>query len=352
MRVRTVGLLLGLGVLAIAGGWYFGTATKPAEQTAVSSGQLMFPDLAPKLKDAARLEITHQGKQTVIEKRADGGWGLASMHDYPVQETKLRGVLTGLTELRLTEPRTTDPGQFARLGVDDPSGATSSGDLLQVSDAAGKPTLAVILGHRRARTQGNVPDEIYVRRPDDKQSWLAEGSLQADADPQTWLDRDIMNISHDRITSVVVGDQALTFGRVEGKFALTQPADHPKLEDYKVDDVARALESLTLQSVKADADAPAAEAGHAVFTTDDGLAVTIRVFHADKEVWARFAAAGSSDKAKPEADKLNGRLNGWTYEIGSWKEKSLVPAMDDLKAPEPVKPAPEAGKPAPEAEKK
>jgi hypothetical protein len=123
---------------------------------------------------------------------------------------------------------------------------------------------------------------------------------------------------------------------------------------------------LTLQSVKADADAPAAEAGHAVFTTDDGLAVTIRVFHADKEVWARFAAAGSSDKAKPEADKLNGRLNGWTYEIGSWKEKSLVPAMDDLKAPEPVKPtpeavkptpeavkpAPEAGKPAPEAEKK
>jgi len=45
----------------------------------------------------------HQGKQTVIEKRADGGWGLASMHDYPVQETKLRGVLTGLTELRLTE---------------------------------------------------------------------------------------------------------------------------------------------------------------------------------------------------------------------------------------------------------
>ena len=75
-----------------------------------------------------------------------------------------------------------------------------------------------------------------------------------------------------------------------------------------------------------------------MFTTDDGLAVTVRVFHADKDVWARFAAAASSDKAKPEADKLNGRLAGWTYEIGSWKEKSLVPTMDDLKAPEPAKP--------------
>lgn len=344
MRVRTVGVLVGVGILALAGGWYFGTATTPTEQTTVPGGQLMFPDLAAKLKDATRVEITHQGKQTVIEKRSDGGWGLASMHDYPVLETKLRGVLTGLTELRLAEPRTSDPAQFSRLGVDDPNGATSSADLLQVVDGSGKPILAVILGHRRVRGQANVPDEIYVRRPEENQAWLAEGSLQVDADPASWLDRDIMNIGHDRVASVAVGDQALVFGRVDGKFALTQPADHPKLEDYKVDDVARALEALTLQSVKADADAPGTEAGHAVFTTDNGLAVTVRVFHADKDVWARFAVAASSDKAKPEADKLNGRLAGWTYEIGSWKEKSLVPTMDDLKAPEPAKPPPDADK--------
>jgi hypothetical protein len=116
-----------------------------------------------------------------------------------------------------------------------------------------------------------------------------------------------------------------------------------------VDDVARALETLTLQSVKADADAPGTEAGHAVFTTDDGLAVTVRVFHADKEVWARFAAAASADKAKPEADRLNSRLSAWAYEIGSWKEKSLVPAMDDLKAPESAK---SPAMPAPDADKK
>ena len=164
------------------------------------------------------------------------------MQDYPVQEAKLRGLLTGLTELRLAEPRTTDPAQFGRLGVDDPNGAASTADLLRVLDGAGKPILAVIVGHRRVRSQANVPDEVYVRRPDDNQSWLAEGSLQADADPALWLDRDVMNIGHDRIASVVVGDEALVFGRADGKFALTEPADHPKLEDYKVDDVARALE--------------------------------------------------------------------------------------------------------------
>ncbi len=340
MRARSVGVLVALGALALAGGWYFGAATTPAEQTAVAGGQLMFPGLTAKLKDAAKLEITHQGRQTVIEKRPDGAWGVASMHDYPVQDTKLHGVLAGLTELRLSEPRTTDPAQFARLGLDDPNGAASSADLLQVVDTAGKPIAALIAGHRRVRSQANLADEIYVRRPGDNQSWLAEGNLQIDADPATWLDRDVMNISHDRLASVVVNDQALVFAQADGKFTLTQPADHPKLTNYKVDDVGRGLETLTMQAVKPDAEVTEPEAGHAVFTTTDGLAVTARVFHADKDVWARFSAAATSDKAKPEAGRLNARTAGWTYQIGSWKEKSLVPTMDDLKAEQPASAAP------------
>ncbi len=345
MKARTLGLLVVSGVIALAGGWYFGTATMLGEQTTIPAGKLMFPGLAPKLADVERIEISHQGKQTVIEKRADGGWGVASMHDYPVQEVKLRGMLTALTELRLTEPRTRDPTEFSRLGVDDPNGAKSSADLLRLVDSAGRPILALIVGHRRVRSQANVPEEVYVRRPDENQSWLAEGSLQVDADASLWLDRNVMNIAHDRIESVTVGDQALVFGRQNGKFVLTVPAEHPKLEDYKVDDVARALELLTFEAVKADADAPGVEAGHAVFTTRDGLAITVMVLHADKDVWARFAFAGSSDKGKAEAAKLNGRVAGWTYQIGSWKEKSLVPTLDDLKAEAQAKPAaPDAGK--------
>ena len=106
---------------------------------------------------------------------------------------------------------------------------------------------------------------------------------------------------HDRVAAVAstrAPDQVLTFGKVDGKFALTAPAEHPKLEDYKVDDIARGLETLTLQAVKADAEAPGAEASHALFATDDGLAVTVRLFHGDKDVWARFAASASSGKAK------------------------------------------------------
>ena len=122
-------------------------------------------------------------------------------------------------------------------------------------DASGKPIAALIVGHRRVRTQGNVPEQVYVRRPDDNQTWLAEGSLQADADPQLWLDRDIMNIDHARIARVT-GDawrrRRWNSPATGQKLVLKAPAEHPPLDDYKLDDVDRGLELLTFQDVQTD----------------------------------------------------------------------------------------------------
>ena len=54
----------------------------------------MFPDLAPKLQDAARVEIIHQGKTLAIAKNGND-WGLADRGNYPVQPTKLHGCSPG-----------------------------------------------------------------------------------------------------------------------------------------------------------------------------------------------------------------------------------------------------------------
>jgi hypothetical protein len=339
MKPRTLIALVVVGVLAIAGGWYFGTARQPGEQQAYNGGRLMFPDLAPKLQDAARIEIVHQGSTTAIEKHGDA-WGLVDRGGYVVQPSKLRGMLTALTELRLLEQRTDDPAQFSRLGLEDPNDKTGTSNLLRVLDASGKPIVTLVVGHRRVRTQGNVPEQVYVRGPDDHQTWLAEGSLQVDADPQLWLERDIMNIDHDRIASVAVthGEETLDLDRDGQKLAMKQPADHLPLDDYKLDDVDRGLELLTFQDVQTDKQPVGDKIGQAVYTTSDGLAMTATVFKGEKDIWARFSATGN-DKTKDEADKLNARLAGWTYQLGAWKQKALVPSLDDLKAPAPQKPA-------------
>jgi hypothetical protein len=48
-------------------------------------------------------------------------------------------------------------------------------------------------------------------------------------------------------------------------------------------------------------------------------------------VLARFDATGQG-KAQAEAARLHARLAGWTFELGAWKQQSLVPSLADLKA--------------------
>jgi hypothetical protein len=353
MNARTAVILAVLGVLAVAAGWQFGTRTEPSEQTSVAPGTLVFPELAPKLQQAARVEITHAGQTLVITKGAEK-WGLADRGGFPVQQDKLRELLTGLTELRLTEPRTADPTQFSKLGVEDPKPATANSNLLRVLDNEGKLIVELIVGHRRVRTQGNVPEDIYVRRPGENQSWLAEGRLPVDADPQLWFDRDIANIDHGKIATVTVhrGDAVLEFGRDGDKLVLKSPAEHPKLDDYRVEDVGRSLETLTLTDVKPAAREPGEKIGTCDITTTDGVKISVTVFKAGKDIWAQFAAAGEGD-AKKDADALQARVNGWAYQLGSWKEQAFVPTLDDLKASEPEKKPAETAAPAPgDTEKK
>ena len=97
-----------------------------------------------------------------------------------------------------------------------------------------------------------------------------------DADPQLWLDRDIMKIAPARIATVAAtrGATTLQFAREGDKLVLrSPPTSH--LDADKENDVGHALEALTLQDVKPAKDLPGQPEASSVFTTDDGLAVTV-----------------------------------------------------------------------------
>jgi hypothetical protein len=344
IRPRVLVVLCLLGGLSLAGGWYFGIAQEPSQQGGIPGGILMFPGLASKLADAARIEITHQGTTMALARKGDepeAPWGLVQRGMYPVQSSKLRGMLTALTELRLVEPRTSDPALYERLGLADATGKGSSAVLLRVLNRDGKAIAELLVGHRRVRTAGNVPDQVFVRRPGEARTWLAEGNLEVDADPQLWLDRDMMNIDHARVASIVVHRDGaeFDFANQNGKLVLRAPASPPKLEDYKLDDLDRGLELLSFEDVLPDKDATAPKVGEqigtSVFTTDDGLKIGVTLFKGEKDIWARFSATGGGKSAN-EAAKLSAKLAGWTYQLGSWKEAALVPNLDALKATPPA----------------
>ena len=342
MQRRSLILLGSAAVVAMAGALLIKPPPPPAPPA--GAGGLAFPGLAQRLPNATRIEVRRHDGALEIIRRGDV-WVLPTKGDYPIRQEKLRELLTGLTELRLMEPRTGDPEMFDRLGLEDPLRAGATSTLLRVLDAQGAALAELVIGRRRMRTQGNVPESAYVRRPNENQAWLAEGRIPVDADPQLWLDRDIANLPRERVTRVVVaraGEDALVLthsGQADGKLAITTPAEAPPTDDVSLDEVGRSFEFLTFLDVRREADAPGEALGETRFELTDGLAILARPRKQGEEIWVSLAAEGDD-----EAARLNARWRGWVYQIGQWKEKAMIPRLEDLRRQEDA-PAPAAEPP-------
>jgi hypothetical protein len=346
MKRRPLLLLGGAAVVAAAAAVVLGRRA-PDAPLETSSAPLMFQNLAARLSGAARIEVRQGGKSVAVTKRDAETWVLPDMQDYPVRPEKVRELLVGLTELRLTERRTNDAAMLDRLGLEDPAGATSTASMLRVLDGKGDPIAELVVGRRRMRTQGGVPESVYVRRPAETQAWLAEGRLPLDADPQLWIDRDIANIARERVLKVEairLGEPPLVLTRGEGpdgRLAVTTPAQTPLLEETSLDEVGRAFEFLTLTDVRKDAAATSQPLGETRFTLTDNLAITVSGHQDGENTWMRLAAAGDD-----EAARLNARWRGWAYKVAEWKAKALLPRLEDLRKAEPSPPAQPPAAPA------
>jgi hypothetical protein len=331
-------IALGSAAAAAVGAAVF-LVPRTTETPSPSEAALAFPNLAPRLANAQRIEIGQSGATLTIQRGPGETWTLPAKGNYPARGERVRELLVGLTELRLTERRTADPESLSRLGLDEPSRPNSTAALLRVLDGAGTPLAELVIGRRRMRTQGGVPESVYVRRPDENQSYLAEGRLPVDADPQLWIDRDIANLPHERVRRVIaVRDgrtvELLRGGDLDAPLAIALPGDAPPADDVALDEVGRALEGLTLLDVRPEAEVPGEPAGEGRFMLTDNLTVTARIRKAGEDVWVLLVAAGDE-----EAARLNARWRGWAYQVGAWKQNAFAPSLDTLRRRENERPA-------------
>lgn len=293
-----------------------------------AEGGLAFPGLAARLAGATRIEIGRPDGVLVLARRGET-WTLPDRGDHPVRAERVRELLVGLTELRLAERRTADPAQLERLGVGDPAQPGSTAVPLRVLDGQGGVLVDLVVGRRRVRAQGNVPESVYVRRAGETQAWLGEGRLSADADPQLWIDRDIANLPSARLRRVEVRrtDQPLVvLERAEGDaLRVAEPPGITALDEVGRDEVGRAFEYLTFLEVRSDAPMPGTALGEARFDLGPELRIQVWPHREADTLWVRLRAEGGE-----EAARLNARWTGWAYQVGVWKEKAFLPRLEEL----------------------
>jgi hypothetical protein len=269
-----------------------GASTQSAER-----GPL-FPNLTERINDVDQLVVTTKDGTFQVTKAGDV-WGLSDRGGYPVDPSKVREVLVGITRFEKIEPKTSNPEKFADLGVDDPDNVDSQATRVELK-AADKVVAAVVVGKQRVAKSSVGERTMYVRPAGDERAWEVTGNIRVEGVAKNWLDRKILELDGTRVRRVDVT-------HADGE-KLSVYKDNPEDTNFKVEGlpegaalkwdgvasaVGRALQYLNLDDVRPveEVNFDEGSLGTAEFSTFEGLVINVRLAKKDDLTYARFEAA-------------------------------------------------------------
>jgi hypothetical protein len=325
------GALVILAILAMIG--------QRGQQPQTQSGNMFLPGLLESLDDVRRVEIVGAGEERLATlERDDSGWTVLERGGYPADLTKMRHVLLSLAETQILEAKTANPALHDRLGLEAIDSDTAGGVAIQLIGPA--EPVRIIVGNAEGDYQR------YVRRQDEDQTYLINRDPEIATSAVDWLDTAIVNVDGERIQHVTVSrsdsEPLIVSKAVRGQANFTVE-NIPEGREIRYDSIANVmdniLESLTLDDVE-----PLTETTDEVIVTEfrtfDGLVITAQSLERDDSAWASFAAAvdptlppeseQTRADAAAEATEINERVQGWRYQIATYKFDQLTREMADL----------------------
>jgi hypothetical protein len=308
----------------------------------------MFPEFVNRANEAATITITSAGGTVTLKRPDDLGWVLAERADYPVPIEKVRRLIAGVAGLRLLEPKTDNPERYARLEVEDPKAKDAKSRQITIRNAAGEVMADVIIGRGNYTMGQNSPGGVYVRRPNEARSWLAEGSVEAPSGANEWLDRQIVDVPNGGVKRVTYRDGAAEIATISRE---TRDQEAPTLtpvppdrtpDPAKLRRMTSAMSSVLFEDVrKADA-VPFPPGGRSVeLETFGGLKVRADITEHEGASWVRFSAAANPpapgatvevgvDTAQAQAERINKATGGYVFKLPDFKLELFTPKLDDL----------------------
>lgn len=342
-RRRTLAVLAAatfIAVLLAAGAlWQQADLGRPAP-----APEQFFPGLAKHLRDAAKIHIASKaGGAFDIVFVPEKGWVVPERADFPASFDLVRRTLVGLAALQTIEAKTSRADWLHYIGLDAPP--AGDGIEITVRDDKSRILASLIAGKSEDIGDTTGATGLFVRRPDEPQSWLTRSVLDPRASLSDWLEKSVMDIDRARIQEVDVepaAGQSFTVRRErpsDADFKLTAvPAGKALSDPTAADGVASAITGFGFDDARPLREPDFANATRVVTRTFDGLKVTVRVLKQNADYWAVVSAeAGNPSKPEvaSEAATINARASGWAYKLPAYKGQLFMTTLDSLlKAPQ------------------
>ncbi len=286
-----------------------------------SSEQLFAPELKGKLNDIKKIVIQHSGVNPLTFTRANNAWQLVEKSGYKANFKTIRELLTNLSEAKLFEAKTKKEDNYIQLGVEEVTQEKGSGSRVIIYNAKDQLLEDVIVGRYK------INKGTYLRKANEKQSWLSKSKVIINSNFIEWLDRKIIDMPIDMVKSVsyqpAQGEQytIIRDTKKDGfKVSYGDMVSEPKNPRF-VENLARLLDELEFTDVYARVDnTPASNTfSSRVYTTFDGLEITVKTSPqlTDKtsQVVIDFTAVSGS-KSTELSEKLAALKKGvsaWTF---------------------------------------
>lgn len=334
---KSIWILLIVTVLAVGAV----VISRQAEQnTSQTEGGLYFPGLLAQSNEVIKVTVKDAQATTTIERK-DGQWAIEEKGGYPAATAKIRELILGLARLKQLEPKTSNPELYAKLDLNDVAEPGSKSKLLQLKDDSEQSLAVLFLGKRK--NSGTGREQIYVRSPDDAQTWLVEGFLPVIGGADGWMETTLIGpeeIGDVRSVTIVRGDDTLVVARQDRDvvdFHVQGLGSEDEIqEQYKVNQVAQGFKGLRMEDVRpASALSGGAVDAEAILQSFDGMNVSLELWQQDDQQLARLKAIyepgeEDSEELRTRAQTWNDLWRRWVFVLPSYQVESIFVTREDL----------------------
>lgn len=311
----------------------------------IQTRQPVFASLGNNLARVTGIHIrSRDGGDIDIAFLPNHGWVVRNRGNYPASYEMVSRTLRAMAALTTTEPKTARPEWYSFIHLDAPP--AGKGTLIFLTEAHGKALASLIVG-KKAGADETAPEDngtaLFIRKPDEKQSWLAYSPADLHSTLTDWLDRTLIDIAPTRISEIDFQPlNSPPFAvRREPTGLLTlaiMPQDKPVTAmQNSMGQLFGQLSALTIADVVPISGLDfTGKAIHVLIRSADGLMVGIDVIShgASPAVsWARIGAAAlpGHPAAADEARRINARTFNWAFRLTDDDATALTATVQTLR---------------------
>lgn len=322
-------------------------STQPETTSLTAGTEPAFAALVKDVNKVAKIEVKN-AKQSFSMTRAGDNWGLDQKDGYRADFAKVKSAIVGLSEMKLIEKKTADPARYERLQVDAPTGVEAKSRQVVLRDAKGAVLANVIIGKLNPNLFGTGGAGTYIRRADEKASWLVRGQVDLGEEPNNWMVRQIVNYGQEKVRRVVISNPdgaeiVLAKAAVTDKnFKIENLPEGRAIKNKdEADPLGGVMWRMMFDDVKkAENQKWPAKPWIAHYTVWDGYTVRIETAKFGEDFWGRFQASLDDSVTDPKikaaaqkaVDEINARTKGWTYMLTAGDSEKLTSKMEDYLA--------------------